>query len=167
MPGRRSPPTPCSESPQWCKQRVDQRARLMRRRRMHDHPRRLVDHDEVRVLEQDGERDVLGLILDGNRRRREEHDALVRAHLARRRRHRLTADGDLALLDAPADLRARPGQTLLRQPHVETLARFRGSDGEFVFFGGAQDCEDYQILDLTCPLDLIMTSMIARSYKFS
>ena len=81
-------------------ERVDQRARLVRRRRMHDHARRLVDDDEVRVFVDDRERNVLGAIFDGDRRRRRQHDALVRPHLARRRAHLAAGDGDLALLDA-------------------------------------------------------------------
>ena len=47
-------------------QRVDQRAARMARRRMDDHPRGLVDHDEVVVLVEDRQRQRFGL----RRRRR-------------------------------------------------------------------------------------------------
>ena len=40
-------------------QRVDQRAVRIAGRRVHDHPGRLVDHDQVRILEADIERDRL------------------------------------------------------------------------------------------------------------
>ena len=49
-------------------QRVDQRARRVAGAGVHDHARRLVDDDDIRVLVQDLERRRLGL--DGGRRRR-------------------------------------------------------------------------------------------------
>ncbi len=51
-------------------QRVDQRAVLVARRRMHDQAGRLVQHQQVRVLEQDRERHRLRLRAGGDRRGR-------------------------------------------------------------------------------------------------
>jgi len=50
-------------------QGVDQGAVLAARRRMDGHAGRLVDHDQIGVLEQHGERDRLGRGLRGHRRR--------------------------------------------------------------------------------------------------
>ena len=60
MPGRSSPPMP-AQVVAVVQQRVDQRAAGVAGRRVHDHARRLVDHDQVGVLVEDVERDVLGL----------------------------------------------------------------------------------------------------------
>jgi hypothetical protein len=118
----------------------------------------------VRVLVKDVEGDVLREILDRRRRRGHEHHALARPQLARRRAHHLSVDGDLALFDAAADLRARIGRALLRQPDVQPLASFDYDELElFYVFDGGWCCERYQILDLTWPLDLIITSTMARS----
>ena len=118
-------------------ERVDQRAALMRCRRVHDHPRGFVDDDEMRVFVDDGERQVFGQILDGNRRRRPKHDELAEPDLARRP-HDLPADRDLALVDATANLRARHRQLLRRQPDVEPLAHAI-SDGKPIFVGQSVD----------------------------
>ena len=93
-----------------------------------------INADEVRIQVEDGEGNVLGPIFDGDGRRRNEHHALVRAHLARRRAHLRSADADLALLDAPRELRPRPRQPLPRQPRVEALPLLFRSNCEFVPF---------------------------------
>ncbi len=103
------------------KERVDQRARLVRRRRMDDQPRRLVEHQQMRVLEKNGQRNVFGQILRRHGRRRTKNDALVGVHFAAGFGAR-PAHLHLALLDAARDLRPRIGQPLARQPHVEPLA---------------------------------------------
>ena len=56
-------------------ERVDERPRLVPRRRMHHEPCRLVDDDEVVVLVDDGERDRLALRLRGSGRRQVERHA--------------------------------------------------------------------------------------------
>ena len=68
-------------------ERVDERAARMPRRRMHDEPGRLVDHDEVVVLVDDRERDRLRLRLGRRGRRHDERDARARARLERRIAH--------------------------------------------------------------------------------
>jgi hypothetical protein len=57
MPGLISPPIPLS--PDVVQQRVHQRAVAMAGGRVHDHPGRLVDDDEVGVLVEDVERQIL------------------------------------------------------------------------------------------------------------
>ena len=54
-PGRSSPPMPLRSST-WWSSALTSVPRRMARRRMHDHPGRLVDDDEVGVLIEDGER---------------------------------------------------------------------------------------------------------------
>jgi hypothetical protein len=55
MPGRTAPPMPLRFG-HVMQQRVDQRARRMSGARMHDHPRRLVQHGNVAILIKDIER---------------------------------------------------------------------------------------------------------------
>ena len=59
-PGRFSPPMPLRSST-WCSSALTSVPLGMAGRRMHDHPRRLVDDDEVAVLVEDGERQRFGL----------------------------------------------------------------------------------------------------------
>ena len=65
MPGRLTPPIPARLGPQCAKQRVDERAVRVAGRRMHDHAGRLVDDDQMRILEADVERDRLRRRLGG------------------------------------------------------------------------------------------------------
>ena len=89
-------------------QRVDQRAVKVAARRMHDQPRRLVDDDQVFVLERDDEVDVLrhGFGRGGGRQRDEQ--AFAARNLCRsvplRRARRV---GDRAALDQDLDAFAR------------------------------------------------------------
>ena len=78
MPGRRAPPTPESR-----RAAVRERARRRAspsdaRAGVHDEPRRLVHHQHVGVLVDDGERDRLGRELDGLGRRDLDGDPLAR-----------------------------------------------------------------------------------------
>ena len=60
IPGRGSSAAkPCASPAAVEEQRVHQRSRGIAAARVHDHALRLVDHDHIIVLEQDGERDVL------------------------------------------------------------------------------------------------------------
>ena len=61
-------------------QRVDQRAAAMAGRRMDDHSGRLVEHDEVAVLEDDQERQRLGLRHGRGRRGNVDRVDLAGAH---------------------------------------------------------------------------------------
>ena len=69
MPGRSTPPMPGQFPATMMQQRVDERVFLVSRAGMHDHPRRFVQHDQVVVLEQNVERDFLGLRFERTRRR--------------------------------------------------------------------------------------------------
>ena len=65
MPGFLTPPIPDKAVAAMGDQRVDQRAGLVAAGRMHDEPRRLVDDQQMRVLEDDVQRDILALRLGG------------------------------------------------------------------------------------------------------
>ena len=64
-------------------QGVDEGARAVAGRGMHDDARRLVDRDQVLVLVEDRERDRLGLDRDGARLRHLDRDVLAGAHRPR------------------------------------------------------------------------------------
>jgi hypothetical protein len=121
-----------------------------------DQPGRLVDDDQVVVLEQDHERHRLGLG-DQRRGRPHPHDDLVAgAQLDARLGCRRAADEDVALVDQALDLRAAQLGQPRGDERVEPLGdrRVAGLDAEAML---------YQILDFTCPLDFTRTSTIARS----
>ena len=146
--------------------RVDQRVIRVARRRMHDQPGRLVDDDEVRVLEQHHQLHRLRLGARRHRRRDAHVDAITGAQ-ARTRLGRAAVDLDQALVDQAAHLRAgqrplaaaqRLGQELIQPGRV---LRAGGSDVELPALVGCG--LGYQIFDLTCPLDFTRTSTRARS----
>jgi hypothetical protein len=133
---------------------------------VNDEPRRLVEHEEVRVLEQHRERHRRI-----RQRRRQERvlrrhvDALPLRHLLRRARER-AVDQDAPVLDPPLDHPARH--------HVfRTLPRERGGDhlveslAHVARGRGERELRrlgiTHQILDFTWPFDLIKMSMSARS----
>ena len=62
--------------------RIDQRAGLGPRRRMHHHPGRLVDHDQIGVLVDDVKIDLLGLGFGIDRRRHRQRERLARPDLS-------------------------------------------------------------------------------------
>ena len=88
MPGRLTPPMPDSDGAAMGDQRIDQRAVGMAGRGMDDETRRLVDDDEMLVLEHDVERDVLagdvGLVRRRRVERRPRRRRRVCARVARR-----------------------------------------------------------------------------------
>ena len=59
MPGRRTPPIPARLGPQCARSALTSVPLGIAGRRMHHHAGRLVDDDQVRVLEADVERDRL------------------------------------------------------------------------------------------------------------
>ena len=111
-------------------ERVDERAARMPRRRMHDEPGRLVDHDEVVVLVDDRERDRLRLRLGRHRRRHDERDARARARLERRIAHDGVVDGDAPVADQRLQAAARQVGEGARQDAVEPLRRAIVRDDE-------------------------------------
>ena len=133
IPGRSTPPTP-ERSSAVGEQRVDEGAVGVAGGGVDDQAGRLVDDDQVLVLEQHVERDLLGHELgrrrtgggvDLDRRRRA---AELAAGLAGR-----AVAGDVALVDPAGDLRARPavpgpGQEAV-EPQPGGLARHDQRDG--------------------------------------
>jgi hypothetical protein len=116
-------------------QRIDQRAAGMPRGRMHDEPRRLVDHDQLVVLEHDLERDVLarGLRLLGLRH--VHHDRVARVDPLARIADRAAADRDLAVEDQRLETGAR--QLGMSGEHaVQPSARLLARDGDFLLRAG-------------------------------
>ena len=63
IPGRATPPIPLEPPGAMVEQRIDQGAVEIARRRMDDHARRLVDDEQMIVLEDDLERDVLRFVM--------------------------------------------------------------------------------------------------------
>ena len=108
MPGRFTPPMPGQALAAMGDERVDQRARIVPRRRMHHEPGRLVDDDEVVVLVDDGERDRLALRLRRRGRRHDERDARPACSLRPGSSDRRPVDRHLAVADER--LQAAPRQ---------------------------------------------------------
>src|SRR5579859_322677 len=99
-------------------QGVDQGAAVVARRRMHDHPGRLVDHDDVLVLIHDVEVDGLGGRGAGTRGRHLELDHVAGRHVVGgARRH--PVDHDPALLDQAEGRRAADAFRMLGEKTVE------------------------------------------------
>ena len=75
------------------KQGVDERAGLAARGGMGGHAGRLVDHDEVLILEQDGQWNILGLRVGGDGRRHEDA-VLARSGRSGAGRQDVAVEGD-------------------------------------------------------------------------
>ena len=104
------------------KQRVDQRAALGSAGRMNHEAGRLVDDDEVLVLEDDVERDVLGLWQGGDGGGQVDGVDRARDHLGARVGGGLAVSGDAAFLDQDAQARAGHAGSGVRQPFIEARA---------------------------------------------
>jgi hypothetical protein len=121
------------------KQRVHQRAGVMSCRRMDDHPRRLVDDDEVGVLVEDRQRQRFRL----GRRLRELRDINDDLLAGLHRLVRLAAahaDPDVTLLDQALNLRAGISGQYSRQKPIETVSlifvrHVKRAAGHAAFFG--------------------------------
>ena len=102
-------------------ERVDERARPVLVRRVHDHPRGFVDHDQVVVLVDDVKRDRLGPRLDWRRALEAALDPVARRQ--RRRDFSLdrAVDRHVAVLDAALHLRARRVRECVGDINVEPL----------------------------------------------
>jgi hypothetical protein len=99
-----------AEIPDVVQQRVDERAAAVARRRVHDHPGRLVEHDEVGILEHDPEWQRLRLGAERDRLGDLDGVGLPAVHgCARPEGSRRSLDA--AVLDQALD----PGSRVLRQ----------------------------------------------------
>ena len=104
-------------------QRVDQRAARVAGRRMHDHPGRLVDDDEVRVLVEDRQRQRLGLRRRVDRLRDVDRDLLPGLDRLVRLRRARPATQHVAVLDQPLNLRARLSRQDRHEKAIEARDR--------------------------------------------
>lgn len=93
--------------PRMGEEGVHQRPVLVARRRMHDQPGRLVQHNEMRVLVQDGQGDRLSLRRGRFRRRDVQAVASARTHRLGRVGDRLAVPPRLPGLDQRLDTGSR------------------------------------------------------------
>jgi hypothetical protein len=109
-------------------QRVDERPAAVSGRRVHDDPRGLVEHDQVLVLVEHGERDGFRRGARGLGIRRDRLDEIARAH-AQAGGHLALVDAHASLFDPAPCLRARAvGER--RQRQVEARPRLGFTDEE-------------------------------------
>ncbi len=101
-------------------QRVDERARTMPGRRMHDHARRLVHDKQILVFVSDLQRNGLRLRLHGRLADEAKHDPVAGLH-GRGFLRGLTVDPHVPLLDGPLNLRARRLRVEARQVLVQPV----------------------------------------------
>ena len=125
MPGRSTPPTPLRLPAAMRQQRVDERVLARARAGMDDHARRLVDRQQLPVLEEDLERDRHGLERGAPDRRQPEFQQVARAHV-RALRHRLA----VARTRPAANARCRATRLCSGKACASTLsARVRRAPG--------------------------------------
>ena len=110
-------------------QGVDQRVVLVAGCRMHHQPRRLVQNQQEIVLEQNVERDFLGLRFGGPRFGPVHFDLFARVGVMRGL-DGLAVDADVALLNQPLDAAARHRRELAAQVSIQSLRQERLPDGE-------------------------------------
>lgn len=133
---------------------------------VHDHPRRFVHDDEVRVLEQNRERNVLWHGASQNRRRLRDLDFVSGTELGTRF-SRLAVYQHMSFVDEALDLGTSELEIRLDEKVIESntqvrLVRLTAKDmaGDQRF---GRQVVVYQIFDLTWPLDFTSTSTRARS----
>ena len=119
--------------PRMGQQRIDQRAVQIARRRMHDEARGLVQHDQVGILEQDGQGNVLRLRRGGRRRRDVQAVERAGAHRFGRVLDQEAVAARLAGLDQCLDAGARERTYRVSEEAVGTHA------------GGLGRCRDFGI----------------------
>ena len=107
-------------------QRVDQRPVEIAGGRMDDQARRLVDDQQMLVLEHDRQRDVLRLVVRGRRLGNRDAQRFLAADLGRRVADRLAAGFDRAAADQRLQPLARQGRDGGGERAVEAPARMGG-----------------------------------------
>ena len=142
-------------------QRIDQGTVGVARGRMHHHAGRLVDHDQMLVLIEDGQRNVLSNRPGLNWRRLPDDRFIPWTQLGAGLGG-FAVDQHAALIDQTLDLRASEPQIRIYEKVVQPHTQVR------IIARRAQDVARdhivaHQIFDLTCPLDLTRTSTRARS----
>ena len=108
-------------------QGVDQRSARMPRRRVDDHARGLVEHDQIRILEENPQRQRLGLGRGGCRRRNVDGVVLAGTHRGAWPQ-RAGGPGDAAVLDQALQLRAGLFRQDRSQEVIETRPVVLGVD---------------------------------------
>ena len=138
-------------------QGVHQRALVVAGRGMDDEPRRLVEHDEVGILVEDGERDVLRLRGGGDGFRHCQGIGHAGLHGFGRVAHGHVTASCHPVQDQVLDPRAGEGREALGQEAVEALALMirrrdhRIGEGEVVVVGSGVAGVALLVIRQTCP----------------
>ncbi len=122
MPGRRTPPMPERLSPQWAISAFTRVPVVVAGGGVDHHPARLVDDDDLVVLEQDIERDVLRRGRRRLRRRQRHRDGIAGVDAMARIADCAAADRHLAGEDQRLEPRARQVGNRHGERAVEPLA---------------------------------------------
>ena len=101
------PVDPRQPAPAMVEQRIDQRTVAVSRRRVDHHPRRLVDDDQMLVLEHDFERNVLRLEVEGSERGKGDGESHALCHSGAGGGCNRAPQGDGPVRDQPLDPFAR------------------------------------------------------------
>ena len=115
-------------------QRVDQRPAPVPRAGMHDHSRRLVNHQQILVLVNDIERNILGRRDAGHGRRHDDTHMIPRLQLARGGAQNIPVNADLPFLDQRLNARPRKLRGQRRQRLVRTLPGLLFGESKFKNF---------------------------------
>ena len=125
-------------------QGVDERVLLVPGAGMHDDVRRLVEDEQVLVLEQNFQRDVLGLRGGGHGLRPVDFNLLAGVRMVRGL-DGLAVDADVALFDEPPDGAARDGGKFFAQESVEPRVGLRLFDEEGFVARGHLEIANYKL----------------------
>jgi hypothetical protein len=119
-------------------QAIDQRTCIMARRRMDDKTRRLVDDNQICILENDGERHGLGHRLGRFWRWDQERKRITGSQLQRRIVATFRIDRDKARFHQSFEPRARQIRCQQRQNLVEALSGLLGAHQEAALFAARE-----------------------------
>ena len=125
-----SGPFHSSDSGEACaamgEERIDERPRFMSGGRMHHEPGRLVDDEQILVLEDDFEWNLFAQRRGIGGRGKAQPGGLARAEQQTRVFHRSAVDGSMASFDQPLHSRARQIRRRRRKETVEPVAAVIG-----------------------------------------
>ena len=152
MPGRATPPMPESSPPQWAISALTS-VPLVARAGMHHQPRRLVDDEEVLVLEDDVERDVLAGDIELLRRRHDDPHMRAGFRLGAGIAHRTPVHVNQPVADQLLQARPRQSEALrlaARREHaIEPQAVFVRAERKFM--RGAGRCRGNSVAQMKRP----------------